>query len=136
MDLIEYDVRLRGAGKTHALLEWWGDRPLSRRIAVPDSLQGRQIAERAGIPSSKVGDVAVIFDALRGGRLLRGRGDVELAIDNLDMILARMLPPNAILHRVASTGLWADPTLLDMRAAAGGDRVVDQALDRQQIGGP
>lgn len=125
-NIVEYDVRLRGAGKTYDLVEWWRERPGSRIIVVPDNAQAQWVLKTVRGEHNVPVDVAkadkfVSFDQLRAGRLLRGRADVEVAIDNLDGILARMLPPNALLHRVSTLGLLADATLREVhRGGAAG----------------
>jgi hypothetical protein len=115
-NIVEYDVRLRAAGKTRDLLDWWRERPRSRVIVVPDQQQAKLV--RKSIEGQRTTEELlqlINFDDLRSGRLLRGRGDVEVGIDNLDMILNRLLPPNALLRRVASFGVPADSMLLAMR---------------------
>ena len=116
----EWDIRLRGAGKTHDLIQWWVQMP-NRILVVPDAVSARGIAEfRAnehGMPPATARKRIITFDDMRGGRLLRGRTDVEVGIDNLDAIVERMLPTGVTLRRVTASGLYADETLLAMRDA-------------------
>lgn len=116
-NLVEYDIRLRQAGKTYDLIEWWRQSP-SRVIVVPDSHQvGFLRKQLPDLDNREITRRIITFEDMRSGRVLRGRGDVEIGIDNLDMILQRLVSANGLLRRVTATGLLADATILALRDA-------------------
>lgn len=91
---MKFYITGRRAGKTSIVLDWFCAAPLERMVVMPDAVQARRFAQEA-FKRLKSGNPDMTFDRIyrqvvpaSSNHLLRGRRDITVGVDNVDMILS------------------------------------------------
>ena len=93
----ELIVRDRGTGRTTLLIEWAAAEPATpgpmRYIVCHSSREATRVFHEARRMGHEIA-FPVTWDEAQ--RMLRAHRDVELAVDNLEMIVKRILEPHTV----------------------------------------
>lgn len=77
----------RRSGKTETIIDWYRQDPEHRRIAVIDTRERERLASQYEIPFNHLVLPIISFDS---SPALNGTQNIEVAIDNVDILLQRM----------------------------------------------